>query len=95
MVELSQKLLQYGVEFLGSRISLEEANLLKATKDAIVAKILSTRDISVPSHSAASNGHHSPNRRQSYDRRPSSSSYNKRPHNSRSPSPPPRVKRER
>jgi len=93
MISLAQKLFKYGVEFLGSRLSSEEENLLGMTTSTLQYKILSTRDIEVPSQST--NGHHSPTRNSSHPTSSQSSSSNKRAYNSRSPSPTPRVKRER
>jgi len=91
MLELGQKLLELGTQYIGPQLSFDEKNILHTLKSSIVAKILTKRQVSLPPQGRELNGHHSPARHSHSSS--SSSRSRRRPFNSRSPSP--KYKRER
>ena len=91
MIDLGQKLIELGTQYVGPQLSYDEKNILHTLTSSIVAKIFTKRQVSLPPPGSEFNGHHSPSRH-SYSSSSSSRS-RRRPFNSRSPSP--KYKRER
>ena len=93
MIEIGQKLIELGTQYIGPQLSYDEKNILHTLSSSIVAKIITKRQVSLPPPGSESNGHHhhSPSRHSHSSS--SSSRSRRRPFNSRSPSP--KCKRER
>ena len=88
MVQVAQRLMELGTDFIGPQLSYSERSMLKLVADSVVSKIVTKRNVPPPA-TQASNGN-LPS--------PSSSKSSKRQYNSRSRSPSPpnhRMKRER